>query len=517
VSHAPGIATSYWMATTGATGGGTAQHAPLREEVRVDVAVIGAGMAGVCAAWEVARTGRSVALLEAGRVVSDVTGHTTAKLTALHGSIYEHIRSSFGAPAAALYARSQQDAIERVFAIAASLGIDCQLERRDAYTYTETARDVPKLQTEAVAAQQAGLPASFVTDTPLPYSVAGAVRVTNQAQFHPRRYLLGLIEDLVRQGGQVFEQTRVTRLHEGEPCRLETEAGPAVLATDVVIATHYPIFDRGLLFSRLVPKRELVVAAMISADRDPAGMYITDAEHTRSVRTAPLDGADAATQRLLIITGEAFKPGTAGVTERFERLASWTTERFGTAQFAYHWAAQDNTTTDRVPYVGRFHAGTEHVWVATGFGGWGMSTGAMAGALLAARIAGDTPQWTDLYEPRRIHPVVEASSFLKATVDVARHFVGDRLHAAPAEAIEDIAPGSGQVVRVDGERCAVYRDGSGALHAVSATCTHLGCIVAFNDAEHTWDCPCHGSRFDPDGAVIHGPATAPLEPREVPE
>jgi len=228
---------------------------------------------------------------------------------------------------------------------------------------------------------------------------------------------------------------------------------------------------------------------------------------TRSLRTAPY----RAGQRLLIITAEHFTPSSGEVSDRWERLVHWTRQRFPRAEVAYRWATQDNTTTDRIPFVGRFHPGVKTVYVATGFGGWGMSTGVMAGHLLAASIAGDQLPWAGLYDPRRLHPGREAAPMMKLQAKVARRFVGDRLRSSQADSVDDIAPGEGAVLRVEGRRCAVYRDDTGALHAVSARCTHLGCIVAFNDAERVWECPCHGSRFAVDGSILQGPASKPLD------
>jgi Rieske Fe-S protein len=230
------------------------------------------------------------------------------------------------------------------------------------------------------------------------------------------------------------------------------------------------------------------------------------------VRTAPYrDG-----QRLLIVTGEHFTPGSGDVAERWERLAAWTHERFPGTEIAYRWATQDNTTTDQVPFIGPFHPGTRNVYVATGFGGWGMSTGVLTGQLLAASITGSAPAWAGLYDPRRLHPVREAGSLFKLQAKVAGHFVGDRLRPSHLDTVDDVEPGTGAIVRLGGHQCAVYRDGTGEVHAVSARCTHLGCFVNFNQAETAWECPCHGSRFGVDGSVLQGPANRPLERREVP-
>ncbi|MEV5612498.1 FAD-dependent oxidoreductase [Streptomyces sp. NPDC052225] len=500
---------SYWIESAPGR-----RHPPLERDVSVDVAVIGAGIAGLSTAWELTRAGLSVAVLEAGRIAEGVTGHTSAKLSVLHTLVYDTLRRTRGAEAARLYARSQTEAVEHAWEISELLGVDCELERADAYTYATGDRYLSAVRAEAEAARDAGLAASFVTSTGLPFEVSGAVRVTGQAQFHPRKYLLGLADDLHARGALLHEETRVTDLDEEDgACRVTTEDGAVVSARDVVVATHYPVFDRALLFARLAPRRELVVAAPIDADRDPHGMYLTPEDRTRSVRTAPYkDG-----QRLLIATGEKFTPGTGDTQRRFERLTGWVEKHFPGAEPRYRWATQDAFPSDTVPLVGPLHPGARHTYVATGFGGWGLSGGIVAGSLLTALITGrEKPAWAELYDPRRVRPLLrEAPSLLKQQADVAAHFVGDRLRSPDVDSADRLPPDTGAVLRTPEGRTAVYRDGDGKLHAVSARCTHLGCLVAFNAAERAWECPCHGSRFDPDGRVIEGPAVRPLQQRDI--
>ncbi|MEV6782344.1 FAD-dependent oxidoreductase [Streptomyces sp. NPDC051098] len=506
LAHRPTVDESYWMTTTAAT-----NHPPLRSQATADVAVIGGGIAGLVTAWELQRAGLDVVVLEADRIAAGVTGYTTAKLTSLHGMHYAQLESRHGGESAALYALSQQDAVEHVAALCAELDIDADLERVPAYTFVEDPKRVDEVRAEADTARRAGLEATFVTDTELPFPVAGAVRVEGQLQFHPRKFLLGLAERFVRAGGRIHERTRVTGLRDGRRCHLTTESGATVDASDAVIATHYPVFDRTLLFTRLKPRRELVLAAPVPATDAPEGMYLSPESGTRSLRSAPYDEG----RRLVILTGESFEPGAGGVRERYARLEAWADERipgFAAAEKTYRWAAQDNDSHDHLPYVGHAHPGTQHLYVATGFGGWGMSNGVMAGRLLTAHIAGGPrPPWTELYDPRRLPAVRDTAELAKFQAGVAKHFVGDRLHTSHVDSVEEVAPGSGAVVRIGGKHCAVYRDESGEVRSLSARCTHLGCLVQFNDAERTWECPCHGSRFATDGSVLHGPATRPLE------
>ncbi|MDK1471943.1 FAD-dependent oxidoreductase [Streptomyces sp. 549] len=500
---------SYWMESTETT-----SHPPLTGALEVDVAVIGGGIAGLSTAWELARRGRKVAVLEADRIAAGVTGHTTAKLSALHGLTYSAVRRAHDAGTAALHAQAQSHAVQHVVGVCADLGLAVDLERAPAFVYAESEKGVEKIREEADAAREAGLAASFVTYTTLPFPVAGAVRVDDQMQFHPRKYLLGLARDMLEHGAVIHERTRVVELKEGSPCRLTTEYGAQVTAGDVVVATHYPVFDRAVMFARLKPRRELVVAGAIPAEDDPAGMFITPEHRTRSVRTAPLSND----RRLLLVTGESFTPGDEGVAERFDRLSRWAREHFPRVSLDYRWATQDNDTEDSLPYIGLFHPGARHVWVATGFGGWGMSSGVLAGTLLAAAVTGtDSPPWAKIYDPRRVPRLRAAQKLVKFQASVARHFIGDRVRTPHADSVTEIAPGDGAIVRIDGRRCAVHRDHDGTLQAVSARCTHLGCLVQFNDAETTWDCPCHGSRFGVDGSVIQGPATSPLQARKVAE
>ncbi|MEU3431115.1 FAD-dependent oxidoreductase [Streptomyces gardneri] len=460
---------SYWMDSA------PPRHAfpPLEGDLAADVVVVGAGIVGLCTARELNRAGRDVVVLEAGRIAAGVTGHTTGKLTSLHGLCYDRLSRRQGQNAATLYAEAQEAALRQVTRICGELGIDAHLETRPACTYTRDIERVEEIHAEAAAASAAGLRAAVVTDTGLPYPVAAAVRVEDQLQFHPRRFLLGVVDDLVAHGVRLHESTRVTDLREGADCRLTLEGGGTVHARDVVQATQFPLRCHTTLLMRLSLSREFVVAAPVEERRAPYGMYVTSDHGTRSVRTAPLDQG----RRLLIVAGETFEPGSEGAGDRLERLEEWARARlpgFADAPDVHRWAAEDVHTVDGMPCVGHEHPDTQHVYVATGFGGWGLSNGIAAARLLTAHLTGaPRPAWTELFDPRRRLPVREVPEVVRRQAAVAGHYLSGRR---------------------TGRRC-----------------THMGCELGFNEAERTWECPCHGSRFAADGRVLQGPATRPLE------
>ncbi|MFJ5553343.1 FAD-dependent oxidoreductase [Streptomyces sp. NPDC093225] len=482
-----GIGSSYWTSSTPAT-----EYPVLDHDRTADVVVVGGGIAGLCTAFELASAGVEVVLLEADRIVRGTTGYTTGKLTALHGLCYSRLRREHGPRAAGRYAAAQLDALARVAELCAELELDAQLERVPAYTYATRQSGTTELRAEAAAAREAGLDATYVTETGLPFPVAGAVRLDDQYQFHPRRFLLGIAHELTLRGGRIHELSRVVEVKERAHCRVEVAGGSVVSAHDVVLATGFPVTAHSALLARLGVRRELVLAAPVEAAAAPEGMYLTAEDHVRSVRTAPYEGG----RRLLVVAGESFVPGADdGTAARLVRLEEWAA-RFAVAEPWYRWAAQDVDCVDGLPCVGHEHPGTQHVFVATGFGGWGLSNGVMAGGLLAAHVTGAArPDWTELFDPRRRLPLRDAPALVRGQAAVARHYLAGR---APARAAARVRhAGAGSAGR-EPDRPVVR-------------CPHMGCELGFNAAERTWECPCHGSRFAESGALLQGPATKPLE------
>lgn len=482
----------------------------------VDVAVVGGGIAGITTAYLLKLAGSRVALIEADGLARGVTGHTTAKVSAAHGVKYTTLERQHDRQTAAEYGASQSAALAWLREQVDATSIECELSDRDSYVYTADPKRVDALREEAAAATRAGLPADFVTELDLPLAVAGAVRVRDQAQFHPVRWLGALAERIPGEGSYIAQRCRVLDAEEtATGVTLSTEQGP-LRCRDAVIATHFPILDRGFYFARMAPVRDVVVAGHVPRDREPRGMYLSADTH-HSIRSAGRGGD----RTLVIVGGEPYRAGEeTDVLERQRRLAGWATERLGLSGIEYRWSAQDNHPVDSLPYIGRYTRGSEHLWVATGFGQWGMTNGIVAGQLLRDLITDSDTGWrryASLYDPGRRLTRKSVTNLVTDNLSVAEHFVLDRAKALLAGDPETLAPGDAGVFTVSGKLAAVRRDEHGTLHALSGRCTHLGCAVAFNDAEKSWDCPCHGSRFDIDGTPIQGPATRPLPQLDFPE
>ena len=493
---------SLWLDTTEPP----PEHPPLDGDRRVDVAVVGAGITGITAALLLTRAGRSVAVVDQHVVAGGTTGHSTAKVTSQHGLTYALLRLTHGRDAARTYAHAMESAKERI-AEFVDEGIECGFRRKPAYLYAAAGWQRRLVQREADAAAQAGLPATFVETTPLPYDVHGAVRFDEQAEFDSRAYVLGLTRMLVDAGGSVFEHTRAHQVRERDPCRVETDRG-TLLADHVVVATLMPFLDRGGFFARAYASRSYCVTARINGS-PPDGMFISAGQPTRSLRAHPFGGDE-----VLLVGGEGHHVGSGKAQPaRYEALIDFARRHWDVRSIEHRWSSQDYIPDDQVPYAGRLHLRSRRVYVATGLKKWGITAGTAAAVLISDAILGRENEGAGLFSASRVRPLQEAPRFALENARTGIRFLSERVQHRGTRPLEALRPGEGDIVSVGGKKVAGYRDDEGALHAVSSRCTHLGCQVAWNAAERTWDCPCHGSRFDVDGDVLNGPAVAPLARR----
>jgi glycine/D-amino acid oxidase-like deaminating enzyme/nitrite reductase/ring-hydroxylating ferredoxin subunit len=479
------------------------QYPPPAADRAFDVLVLGGGITGLTTALLLKRRGVRVAVVEAGRIGAGVTGNNTAKVTALQSTMLSSIKRSRGADVAAAYARRSAAAVEQVAALAAVEGIDCDLRRRAAYTVAVEQKDLRKVQKEAEVALAAGLPVELTDVVDLPYPVAGAVRLDDQLEFHPVKYAHGLAAAVDGDGSAVFEHTRATSVHEARPVRVATTHG-RLTGDHVVVATHYPVWDRGGYFARMETSRSYCVAARVRGAL-ARGLSITTGSATWSYRSAG---------DLQIVLGQSHTTGARGIDwSRYTAVEDHVREHWDVEEISHRWSAQDPTTYDHTPMIGTYTPVSARMFVAAGYAKWGLSSGTMAAMILADRITGRTDDEAGVFSPHRVSPRGLPQLGLINT-KVGADFVGDRLAPGQAQSATEIPPGEARVIRNGTERTGVYRDAAGGLHAVSMRCTHLGCLVRFNGAERSWDCPCHGSRFDVDGAVLEGPAVRPLERRD---
>jgi glycine/D-amino acid oxidase-like deaminating enzyme/nitrite reductase/ring-hydroxylating ferredoxin subunit len=495
---------SYWIASTGAT-----DYPALGSRGPTEVVVIGGGITGLTTAYLLASENVPVTLIEAGRICSGVTGYTTAKVTAQHGLIYSKINKRHGKDAAAMYGDAQSEAIDLIESIINTNGIACDFTRLPNYVYSEQAKMIDDLRAEAELAAELDLPASFDADPGLPWPVSGAVRFDNQASFHPRRYCLELAEAIVARGGVIAEHTRALDVDDDQGgCVVRTEHGDMACRT-VILATQTPFLNKGLFFARTEPSRSYAIASRV--DEMPAGMYISADELVRSIR--PHRGDDG---NVLIVGGGGHATGREEETSKeYTELEMWAAQHFGSFTSEWKWSAQDFMPADGLPYIGQIAKHSSRVLVATGFMKWGMTNGTVAARLFTDQIIGRRNAWADLFDSTRKKPLKSAGTVLHQGAETAKSWVADRVVSLLPRSPHELAPGEGAVVEVDAEQVAAFRDEDGTVHAVSATCTHMGCIVHFNDAERSWDCPCHGSRFDVDGKVLSGPAVRDLEQRSI--
>ncbi|MFW6321787.1 MAG: FAD-dependent oxidoreductase [Halohasta sp.] len=517
-STLPGEPLSIWLARTPET-----DYAPLFEPIEVDVAVCGGGIVGLTAAMGAAEAGLSVAVLEAGRIAAGVTGHSTAKLTTQHGLKYDTLRSKHGPETARQYAAANQAAIEHVAGRVQQWDIDCAFERRPAICYTERGDRVSTLRDEREAAWEAGISATAHDEIPYTDAATAGLRFDEQAQYDPRAYLLALAERFVDAGGRLYEHTRVTGLSDADPWLVETrvddgEGGDAdptaadvqatVDADQVVLATHFPIRDRLGLFARLFPKQSYVLAVRTEGE-PPEGMYYRVDDPYFSVRSATVDG-----EELTLIGGQNHKTGQGGDTaERYRGLEREAREHFEIQEVVYRWSTQDYASVDGIPYVGHGGPLVDDLYIATGFGGWGMSNGVAAGLQLADMVRGRETPWQRAFDPRRVTVRESAEKLLTESANEGGQFVRGWMKHARSNPRE-LQPDEAAVYGRGGKPVAAYRDPDGELHTRSAVCPHMGCVVEFNPAERSWDCPCHGSRFGADGAVFDGPAIEGLSSLE---
>lgn len=504
-----GHTTSVWMDTAE-----VADLPAVKQDLRTGVCIVGAGIAGMTTAYLLARAGRAVVVIDDGPIGGGETGRTTAHLTAALDDRYYQIRKLHGQDGARLAAESHTAAITRIESIAALEDIDCDFERVDGYLFLGGDSTRGDLERELGAARDAGLVDVEMLDrVPFDFWDTGpALRFPRQAQFHPIKYLNGLTRAILRDGGQIFSHTHAEKIEDGEPCRVTTADGHVVAADNVVVATNSPVNDWVILHTKQSAYRSFVIGARVPRGSIPRGLYWDTPDPYHYIRLHEVDPRldPDRTDEILIVGGEDHKTGQADdADERFKRLEEWTRKRFPMVKsIEFKWSGQVMEPFDCLAFIGKNPGTDEHIYVATGDSGNGMTHGTIAGMLLTDLIMTRKNPWTRLYDPSR-KKLRATPEFVRENINVAAQYA-EWATGGDVENVESITPGTGAIIRKGARKIAVFKDDHGNIHQRSAVCTHLYCIVDWNSAERTWDCPCHGSRFDPYGTVVNGPAITPL-------
>jgi glycine/D-amino acid oxidase-like deaminating enzyme/nitrite reductase/ring-hydroxylating ferredoxin subunit len=484
------------------------EFAPLREDLNADVCVVGAGIAGMSVAYFAARSGMKVVVLEERGVGGGQTGLTTAHLASAMDDRFMALEEMHGPEGSRLARESHQAAIDAIGQVVREEGIDCDYQRLDGYLFLAEEHPREYLMKELEAARRAGFSdAELLEDIPdAPFRAGPTIRFPGQARFHPTKYLRGLARAIHSRGGRIFTGTHVTEVNGGKDGFVATRDGSRVRADAFVVATNSPMNDRLVIHTKQAPYLTYAIGARVDASSVPDALMWDTGDPYVYVRLQEVN-VGGERYHVLIVggedhhTGEDYQGG-----ERFRRLEEWTRRRFPIGAVEFRWSGQVYEPVDYLGFIGRNPAGPENVYVVTGDSGQGMTHGTIAGMLINDLLAGRESPWEKLYSPSRV-TLRATPDFVRINARVAKHYA-EWLTGSEAEVKteEEIVPGTGAVVRQGAAPIAVYRDERGVRHEMSAVCTHLGCIVHWNDVASTWDCPCHGSRFQATGEVLNGPA-----------
>lgn len=484
----------------------------MRTDARADVCIIGAGLAGLTTAYLLGREGRSVIVLDDGPIGGGNTERTTAHLTNALDDRYFQIERLHTERGARIVAESHTAAIDTIERIVREEEIDCDFERVDGYLFTPPRKSRKILDDELKAAHRAGLErVERVRRAPLDsFDTGGALRFPRQAQFHPLKYLNSLAELVRRDGGLIFTggAAHASEIHGGDDARVVTSGGYTVTAASIVVATNSPVNDRFEIHTKQAPYLTYVIGARVPAEYVPHALYWDTLDPYHYIRVQRMEGEN---HEILIVGGEDHKTGQEhDFARRYARLERWARFRFPEmGKVEFRWSGQVMETIDGLAFIGRNPLDEPNVYIATGDSGMGMTHGTIAGLLLTDLIMGRDNHWAEVYDPAR-KTVSALGEFAKENLNVAAQFM-DYVTPGEVQSADEVQSGEGALMRSGLTKTAIYRDEDGVVHSMSAVCPHLGCIVNWNTSEKTWDCPCHGSRYDAVGRVINGPANRDLE------
>lgn len=487
----------------------TNAYPKLESDIDVDVAIIGGGITGITAASHLIKAGKGVAIIEAEKIGGVTTGYSTGNLYIAVQPFYQNIVSKFNLETAKTIAHSRKFAIDYIEKNVREKNINCHFSRRPWYGYTADHERI-SLAREVEIFNKMEIPIEYVNELPLPFKFSKAVKISNQGRFNPLQYVISMAEDLAKQGCLIFENSRVINIDEKDNCILTTK-NAKIKAKKVLMATHIPVgINLAQMFT--APYRSYVVAVRVQDNIYPEGHFwdLDRPPHATCTHAEFNENPE-----LLMVAGSHHKVGQSKDSLiQYKELETFLRKHFKVSEIAYQWSAQHYQSADNVPYIGLANRGAKHTYMATGYFADGLIYGTLAGIIIGDLILENKNPLTETYQSNRFDPISSLAFLVKENTNVFMQYLKD-YPLFNSEKYKDIKPGEGKVIEINNEKCGVSRDKNNKLHVVSAVCTHMKCIVGWNNAEMTWDCPCHGSRFTQTGEVIEGPANDNLETKHI--
>jgi len=470
-----------------------------------DCLVVGAGITGITTALLLQRAGYSCVIAEARQLGFGTTGGTSAHLNTFFDATYPEVESDFGEEAAKLLAKGGKEAMDMIEGLVKELNIDCDLESKSAWLYAENEKESRQLQKILEAAKRAGVWVELTNENLVPVPFNSVIRFEDQGQFHPLKYINGLLAEFLKLGGVLLENTRIRESSVEDGVYIARSDSGNIRAKKMVYATHIPP-GINLMSLRNAPYRSYVLGLKLKDGDYPKGLAYDMQEPYHYFRTHVIEG-----QPYLIVGGEDHKTGHDDPEAAFQRLKDYAGQYYAVESVSYQWSAQYYVPVDGLPYIGQLPGTAEGTFVATGFNGNGMMFGTLSAKIISDLVLGNENEYASLFSPSRMKPVAGFTEFVKENADVAWHFIADRFSSSHLQVLTGLKSGEGKLVDYEGRKLAIYKDDAGKVTALNPICTHAGCTVQFNAAEQSWDCPCHGGRFNVSGKVLTGPPTIDLE------
>lgn len=478
----------------------------LDKDLETDVCIIGGGIFGITCGYYLTKLGYKVVILEKDLICQKATGHTTAKITSQHGLFYDYLISSYGKKFAKDYLDANEEAILNIKNIINQEKIKCDFEFQNSYVYTTKKEEVKSIKKEIKAVESLGYNCEFVTKTGLPFEILGSICFKNQAQFNPLKYLSSLCDCICNRNGEIYTNTIVNDVRFSDNLYVTYTNNNIVKSKYVVVATHYPFLNfPGFYFTKMYQSTSYIIA--IDAKKTLFnGMYINPKSPIFSYRTAKYMGKD-----LLLIGGGDHKTGeSVSYKDTYGYLEDEAKKFYPDCDVLYKWNTRDCITLDKIPYIGQYSNNLPNIFVGTGFNKWGMTSSNVAANIIVDKICGKENKYSYAFNSTRLKPIKNIGEVKNMVIQSSNSLLLNKLKTVNLT-FEKIENNSGGIIEINNEKIGIYKDSSGNIYAVKPVCTHLGCLLSWNDIDKTWDCPCHGSRFDFMGKNIYEPAFKNLE------